>query len=355
MSNTKTKAKTKSIKKGRRGISFRINEIENLIETVAEVIPLSAPEWEEIARIHASKFPTHDRTADCLKRKFNDICRMRRPTGDPNIPPYVLRAKQVREKMIEVCDGCNGEPEDDADSVGSEDDGRDDTGSTSEDANEHNGDSDEEKDADVIDDVEDGHQGEVDNVEKNANESRVQEVSVANKGKDSSRRSEAKTSSDSNNRLKFSSRAFSTPVSRPRMTGDGKNQQQSIGSEQIMTMMMMQQQEDRQMRHEEMQQQQLLHKEEREMRREEMRLQVQLQQQQIQQQQNFMNILMMNMFRPNVGMGHDFYDVQSPPAMFPSQQFQGPSSNNEEQGSAYGVTQQPNNDSDAGFSSDHNN
>jgi hypothetical protein len=61
-----------------------------LVKTPKKTEENQPPEWEEIARIHASKFPTHDRTADCLQCKFNDICCMRRPTGDPNIPPYVL-------------------------------------------------------------------------------------------------------------------------------------------------------------------------------------------------------------------------------------------------------------------------
>jgi len=146
-------------------------------------------------------------------------------------------------------------------------------------------------------DDEEVHQGEVGNSREKGVKSRVIDASVA-KRKDSSSRSETTISrSDRNKRLKFSSRAFSTPVSCPRVNGDGKNQQQSITSDQIMTMMMMQQQEDRQIRQEEMKkQQQVQQQEERDMRREEMRLQMQLPQ----KQQSFMNIMMMNMFRPKV-------------------------------------------------------
>ena len=49
-------------------------------------------------------FPEFSRTGESLKRKFNSIAKRSGPSGDPNCPPYVRKAKAVKKKIIEKTD-----------------------------------------------------------------------------------------------------------------------------------------------------------------------------------------------------------------------------------------------------------
>jgi hypothetical protein len=77
------------ITKARRRYKFTVSEIEHLLETVEDVIPIGNPDWERIWQEHSARYPTLERTADSLKRKFQELARKKVPTGDPNCPPYI--------------------------------------------------------------------------------------------------------------------------------------------------------------------------------------------------------------------------------------------------------------------------
>ena len=77
----------------RRGFKFTVVEIEHLLETIEDVIPIGNPDWERIWQEHSARYPTKERTSESLKRKFQELARKKNPTGDPNCPPYVRAAK----------------------------------------------------------------------------------------------------------------------------------------------------------------------------------------------------------------------------------------------------------------------
>mgnify|MGYP006142657583 CR=1 FL=1 len=92
----------------RRGFKFTVSEIEHLLETIEDVIPIRNPDWERIWQEHSARYPTKERTSESLKRKFQELARKKIPTGDPNCPPYVRAAKRIFHKIVQATDGSTG-------------------------------------------------------------------------------------------------------------------------------------------------------------------------------------------------------------------------------------------------------
>ena len=92
----------------RRGFKFTVAEIEHLLETIEDVIPIGNPDWERIWQEHSARYPTKERTSESLKCKFQELARKKNPTGDPNCPPYVRAAKRIFHKIVQATDGSTG-------------------------------------------------------------------------------------------------------------------------------------------------------------------------------------------------------------------------------------------------------
>jgi hypothetical protein len=92
----------------RRGFKFTVVEIEHLLETIEDVIPIGNPDWERIWQEHSACYPTKERTSESLKRKFQELASKKNPTGDPNCPPYVRDAKRIFYKIVQATDGSTG-------------------------------------------------------------------------------------------------------------------------------------------------------------------------------------------------------------------------------------------------------
>jgi hypothetical protein len=74
-------------------------------------MPATEEQWEEVQELHNQTFP-HNRTLTALSNKFKDLYRMKMPTGDPKIPDYVQRAKEIHRDFIERTDGSVGAADD---------------------------------------------------------------------------------------------------------------------------------------------------------------------------------------------------------------------------------------------------
>lgn len=118
--------------KASRGRGFSITETENLLELIEEVLPIGMNEWDAVLARHVSRYPENDRTRDSIKRKFASLYNSKKPTGDPNCPPTVRKAKQlynlIKERMdISDCEsegsfpGSIGQPEEAEEEDGAED------------------------------------------------------------------------------------------------------------------------------------------------------------------------------------------------------------------------------------------
>lgn len=100
-----------------RGATFTALELSSFLDLLEERLPISLDEWDMVTALHLATFPEPNRNKDTLKRKFQMLYSTKMPTGDPNIPPNVLRAKrinnEIKEKTELVEDG-----DDDDDDVG---------------------------------------------------------------------------------------------------------------------------------------------------------------------------------------------------------------------------------------------
>jgi hypothetical protein len=92
----------------KRGFKFTTRELESLAEAVADMIPMSNTDWDNISEIHDANFPGLNRTSDSLKRKFQEMARTKIPTGDPNCPLHIRIAKRAYYKLVKSLDGSTG-------------------------------------------------------------------------------------------------------------------------------------------------------------------------------------------------------------------------------------------------------
>jgi hypothetical protein len=62
-------------------------------------------------------------TPELLKRKFQELVCKKNPTGDPNCPPYVSKAKQISRKIVIATNGLTGGLSMAVESIASNEDG----------------------------------------------------------------------------------------------------------------------------------------------------------------------------------------------------------------------------------------
>ena len=92
------KAKTlKMVPKGRSSGARGYTEDErmNFLEILERRLPTSGSEWSLVASEHSETYPTMERNVESIKRQYQSLLRRREPTGDPNFPPDVKKAKAI--------------------------------------------------------------------------------------------------------------------------------------------------------------------------------------------------------------------------------------------------------------------
>ena len=89
-------------------------EPETILESIEEHLPIGQMEWETVEQRHSLLYPEQKRTIESIKRKFRILYNTKAPTGNPNIPPHVRKAKAIKQKITtraEVSDGEGDEEE----------------------------------------------------------------------------------------------------------------------------------------------------------------------------------------------------------------------------------------------------
>jgi hypothetical protein len=61
--------------KRKRGYKFTKKELESLLVTVDEIVPVGNSEWEHIWEMHNSCCPNQDCTIKSLKHKFQELAK----------------------------------------------------------------------------------------------------------------------------------------------------------------------------------------------------------------------------------------------------------------------------------------
>ncbi len=91
---------------------FTSMEVQGLLNVIEEILPVHGEEWEDVSQSHAENSPNSHRTSESLKRKFQQLYRAKKPTGDPFCPPEVRMAKRLRRLITTKCeiDDAEGGP-----------------------------------------------------------------------------------------------------------------------------------------------------------------------------------------------------------------------------------------------------
>ena len=87
-----------------RGQQFRINEILSLLKAISTHLPIGSHEWEVVASQHNENFPDKEQTGPSLRRKFSQLHKVKKPTGDPTCPAEVRYAKQIFRRIEQRAD-----------------------------------------------------------------------------------------------------------------------------------------------------------------------------------------------------------------------------------------------------------
>jgi hypothetical protein len=61
--------------KGRRGFKFSTQELKSLLDVIEDIIPIGNPDWEKVWNIHMVGYPKKERTAESLRRKFQELAK----------------------------------------------------------------------------------------------------------------------------------------------------------------------------------------------------------------------------------------------------------------------------------------
>ena len=80
--------------------NYSAAELDVMLESVREILPLSGAEWDLVATRHLTFYRDLSCTGDQLRKKIGKLTKTTIPTGDPNCPPNVQEAKAIRQLII---------------------------------------------------------------------------------------------------------------------------------------------------------------------------------------------------------------------------------------------------------------
>jgi hypothetical protein len=80
------------------------SNIDKMLELIEESHPCGIDEWDLIAASFNSHFGNgENRSGEDLRNKLKALKNVRKPSGDPDIPPNVLRAKLAQKEIEARC------------------------------------------------------------------------------------------------------------------------------------------------------------------------------------------------------------------------------------------------------------
>jgi hypothetical protein len=101
----KKKKKKKEKEKSQSGLGgdmkYREDEVEYLMECCENILPMGKVAWDRVTTRNNKRYPSRQRKMVNLRNQFNIYVKQKPPTGDPDIPPFVLQAKRIVDKITE--------------------------------------------------------------------------------------------------------------------------------------------------------------------------------------------------------------------------------------------------------------
>jgi len=100
--STATKKNTKETGKG--NPHFTRQEMLDLAKIVDEQLPIGQDSWQQVAEAYNDIYSPAGRERDLanLRRKYNNLVKVQKPTGDPTMPEHTKIAKRAHYKIIDV-------------------------------------------------------------------------------------------------------------------------------------------------------------------------------------------------------------------------------------------------------------
>ena len=119
---TVTKKKKSAMKTGGAGFRFSKYETNLLLDFIEELKPMGRVEWETLLDKFNRRVPAErERDVKSIQAKFSKLHSKQMPTGDPNMPADVRRAKKLHHLIMEASDMVDVEEMSDDDGVEVED------------------------------------------------------------------------------------------------------------------------------------------------------------------------------------------------------------------------------------------
>jgi hypothetical protein len=78
---------------------YTSEQIGTLLDIVQRSVPYDSQGWDKITSDYNNVFPELNRQKRNLKNKFYELAGKRMPTGDPNMPPEVYKAKKILDSI----------------------------------------------------------------------------------------------------------------------------------------------------------------------------------------------------------------------------------------------------------------
>jgi hypothetical protein len=91
-----------------RGAKYHRDEIKAFLDLMEDNLPIGPQEWDDATEARADRFLFKNRDSQLLRRKFNELVNSKKPTGDPNCPPHIRRAKLIQKRIIAKSDSGGG-------------------------------------------------------------------------------------------------------------------------------------------------------------------------------------------------------------------------------------------------------
>ena len=90
-----------------KGIIYLQEEVDNFLNSLEEILPVTATGWERVAEVHMSRYPDQQRGIDSLKREFKELHNKKVPTSNPLCPPAICQAKRLKYLIIDKMDASD--------------------------------------------------------------------------------------------------------------------------------------------------------------------------------------------------------------------------------------------------------
>ena len=88
--------------------NYGIAETTHLLDIMERILPIGPDEWDRVVDEHDAVYPGR-RSYDSIRRRFQNLHRKHAPTGSPNIPEDVRRARLIKYKIGRRADLGDGE------------------------------------------------------------------------------------------------------------------------------------------------------------------------------------------------------------------------------------------------------